>query len=179
MPVDSKRLIFIGGVHGSGKTTIGSKAALSLGADFKSCSQIIRIERQAKIVSTPDIADVEMNQLALISGLKRLRSSSGTVILDGHFTLKTKNQGILPISISVFESMLPDVLFLVETSASVICRRLASRDGSCPTEADVLAHQENERRAAALVSRHLDRPLVVLNGDDADADQSLRSFLIP
>lgn len=169
MPVGSQKLIFIGGVHGSGKTTIGSKAALRLGADFKSCSQIIRAERQTQTVSTPGIADVEVNQRALIAGLKRLRSSSATVMLDGHFTLKTQNDGIQPIPLSVFEAMLPDELFLVETSSSSISIRLASRDGVVIPEATIIHHQEQERRFAELVSQHFGRSLIVLNGDDDKA----------
>ena len=175
MPNGSHKLIFIGGVHGSGKTTIGTKAALHLGADFKSCSQIIRAERQTQTVSTPGIADVEVNQQALIAGLKRLRSSSVMVMLDGHFTLKTQNDGIQPIPISVFEAMLADVLFLVETRSSSICSRLASRDGISPTEAEILEHQEHEHRFAELVSRHLGRQLVVLNGDNDDAHLAVAS----
>ncbi len=166
-------LIFIGGVHGSGKTTIGTKAALRLGADFKSCSQIIRGERQTQTVSTPGIADVEQNQRALIAGLKRLRSSLVTVLLDGHFSLKTQNDGIQPIPLSVFETMLPDVLFLVETSSSSICSRLTSRDGIISSETEILEHQEYERRFAALVSRHLGRPLMMLNGENDDAHNTI------
>lgn len=170
---NSNKLLFIGGVHGSGKTTIGTKAALRLGADFKSCSQIIRDERQTQVVSTPGIADVDVNQQALVAGLKRLRSSSVTIMLDGHFTLKTKKDGIQPIPISVFEAMFPDVLFLVETSSSTVCGRLASRDGDSPTEAEIHEHQEHERRAAVLVSRHLGRQLIVLNGEDENAHRAL------
>lgn len=165
----SNKLIFIGGVHGSGKTTIGTRAALRLGADFKSCSQIIRAERQTQIVSTSGIADLEVNQRALIAGLNRSRCLSVTVILDGHFTLKTKNDGIQPIPISVFEAMLPDVLFLVETSSSSICNRLASRNGEVILEAAIIEHQEQERRFSRLISHHLGRPLIVLNGDDDNA----------
>ena len=165
----SHRLIFIGGVHGSGKTTIGNKAALRSGADFKSCSQLIRAERQTQTVSTPGIADVEMNQRALVAGLKRLRCSPGTVMLDGHFSLKTQNNGIQPIPLSVFDAMLPDELFLVETSSSSISIRLASRDGVVIPETAIIEHQEQERRFAGLVSKHLGRPLIVLNGDDDNA----------
>jgi adenylate kinase len=172
MSTRSKKLLFIGGVHGSGKTTIGTKAAVRLGADFKSCSQIIRTERQTQSVSTPGIADVEINQQALIAGIKRLKHSDVTVMLDGHFTLKTITDGIQPIPLLVFEAMLPDVLFLVETSSSSICSRLTSRDGVITPESEIRIHQEHERRCATLASRHLGLPLIVLNGDDDNAYQS-------
>jgi len=175
---DSKNLlIFIGGVHGSGKTTVGTRAALCMGADFKSCSQIIRAERQTQTVSTPGIADVELNQRALIAGLKRLRSSSVTVLLDGHFSLKTLNDGIQPIPLEVFESMIPDVLFLIETSSSSISFRLANRDGVVIPESAIIEHQEQERRFAGLVSQHIGRPLIVLNGDDDNAQLAIVSAL--
>jgi len=177
MPDSKSILIFIGGVHGSGKTTIGTKAALRLGADFKSCSQIILGERQTQTVSTPGIADVELNQRALIAGLKRLRSSSVTVLLDGHFSLKTQNDGIQPIPLFVFDAMLPDVLCLVETSSSSISIILASRDGVAIPETAIIEHQEQERRFAGLVSKHLGRPLIVLNGDDDNAQLAIVSAL--
>jgi len=165
----SNTLIFIGGIHGSGKTTIGKAAALRLGADFRSCSQIIRFERQTQAVSTPGVTEVDVNQLALITGLKRLRGLSITVILDGHFTLITQNDGIQNIPISVFEAMLPDVLFLVETRPSSVCSRLASRDGVVTHEAEILGYQEHERQFASHVSRKIGRQLIVLNGDDDNA----------
>ena len=177
MPDSKNMLVFIGGVHGSGKTTVGTKAALRLGADFKSCSQIIRAERQTQTVPTPGIADVELNQRALIAGLKRLMSSSVTVLLDGHFSLKTQNDGIQPISLAVFESMLPDVLFLVETSPSSISFRLANRDGVVIPETAIIEHQVQERRYAGLVSQHIGRPLIVLNGDDENAQLAIVNAL--
>ena len=129
-------------------------------------------------VTTPGVEAVEANQNSLIAGIKKLRGSATTILLDGHFTLRTSNDFIHPVGLSVFDAMLPDSIFLVETSASVVSNRLSMRDGLSISEPVIRKHQDAERQFASTVCDHLKLNLIIINGDDDSSYMALVNAIL-
>lgn len=82
-------LVFLGGVHGVGKTTICEQLTSKYQIDHYSASNLIRSEQALAISrNSKKVSDVDSNQNLLLNAVSKLMlDPSRQVVLDGHFTL--------------------------------------------------------------------------------------------
>ena len=82
--------LFIAGIHGVGKTYLAQPAAMRLGMHYATASQLIREERGLSSWNANKLVDsVAENQAALISAVRRIKNEDRSLLLDGHFVLRT------------------------------------------------------------------------------------------
>jgi adenylate kinase len=164
------RLYFVGGIHGSGKTTLCKRLAVILGAAHYSAGELIRLGSKHQDDRSKAVQDVELNQRLLLEVLDELSGRAATVLLDGHYTLIDQQGLIRPIGIDVFRALNPAVLLLVAEEPITISHRLQQRDGKTYDLPFLELHSKGELAHAELLSAQLSIPLAVLNSSDSADD---------
>ncbi|NMM06120.1 ATP-binding protein [Polaromonas sp.] len=170
-------MIFLGGVHGVGKSSMCFEAAQRIGLTVFGASAIIRAERQAPSVdSRTAVRDVRGNQELLIQGVrKRGPESSGHFVLDGHFVLRTLDGAIERIDPAVFVALGIDYFICIQDDPQAIAARLLDRDGAILMVDDIAGLQSEELDHARYVSRELKIRLDVIQAfDHKEFEASLR-----
>lgn len=169
--------IFIGGVHGAGKTTFSKELARLLGASHVTAGGLIRENASASDTVTVGIGDktvpdVDANQVLLLRGLGLLRARIGStpLLLDGHFVLLDVTGAVAEIPLAVYEAIAPCAVLLVEADPGTIRRRLIERDGDAPAMATVTQLTVRERAHAEQVCASLGLQLWSIAGE-ADVAQ--------
>lgn len=173
-------MIFLGGVHGVGKTSMCDGISEKFGLKVISASAIIRAEREHP---SPDsrtaVSNVGGNQGLLIRGVQRLVTDSpGNYLLDGHFALRTLAGKIEEIDAAVFNLMGVNGLVCLVDDPGAIARRLAARDGESHDVEAIAQLQTAELGSAESVSRTLKLGLKVVQAFDGHAfEEYLRALL--
>lgn len=164
------RIIFVGGIHGSGKTTLCQRLASSLGAPHYSAGDLIRLGGVQQDERKKAVEDVPLNQRLLLEAVDRIRGSgTGTMLLDGHYTVVEKEDRVCAVAVEIFRALSPAVLLLVEAEPNVVARRLRERDHRTYELALIEKHGRAERAHANHISEMLRIPLMVVSSlDDAD-----------
>lgn len=171
-------LIFVGGVHGVGKTTLCHCVAKLLGAEHVTAGDLIRsVATESHIASQAvegkAVLDVDANQDRLLLGLDAYRANqrhadvqSSRLILDGHFCLLDTAEQIREIPFAVFDAIQPVAVLLVEAQPETVARRLVARDASAFTIETLRALTVLENAHAVFVSSRLQVPLYRASGDE-------------
>lgn len=164
-------IIFLAGVYGVGKTTLGQHAEKTLGIRHITASSLIKAEKASAISDTTKaVANIEDNQRLLMIGLRKARKeNNGHFILDGHFTLPNNTGEIEPVSIDVFKEMQICKVILLHDAPEEIAKRFNSRDEKQISPDTVKNHQQKEIAHATYVCDELRIPLVMMNSPEIDA----------
>lgn len=173
-------LIFLGGVHGVGKTSMCEGIPEKFGLKVISASAIIRAERaHPSSDSRTAVLNVGGNQGLLIRGVQRLVTDApGNYLLDGHFALRTLAGNIEEIGADVFHSIGVGGLICLVDEPAAIAQRLTTRDREMHDVDAISQLQSAEQSSAESVSRTLALPLKVVQAFDERAfEQSLRDFV--
>ncbi|MBB4635218.1 ATP-binding protein [Longimicrobium terrae] len=158
------RLYFVGGIHGSGKTTLCRNLAAKLRAPHHSAGELIRLGGESQEVRDKTVRDVKKNQTLLLSALNDLRNAgTATVILDGHYTVVDSTGAICPVEIEVFHALNPSSLVLVDSEPELVVKRLRERDNRDYSLTFVEHHAREEKAHAETISRTLQIPLLLLS----------------
>lgn len=158
----SKKIIFIGGVHGVGKSTFVNAVKVKCPSVVGlSCSKILKWENPVHKV----VENVEENQNKLLANLPYFIDLDKNYLLDGHFCLLTERGAIERVPMEVFENINPDMIVLLEESPAVICQRLSERDTMQYSEDLIKSFLLEERMYANEVADTLGIPLKCCNSE--------------
>ena len=166
------RVVFVGGIHGVGKSTLCKAFSLTSGVLYVTASSIIRAaSEEAASAQGKVVRDVNANQALLVAGFAKLRDSSAAqaMLLDGHFTLGTHDGTIERIPSKVFSALRVSSFVCLQDAPGEIASRLLARDGSVQSVAGLSAFQDAELEHAAAVSNELGVPLTVVQAFDEAA----------
>lgn len=154
------KIIFVGGVHGVGKSTFASMIkSKNSQIDSLSCSDIIKWENSAH----KEVENVGETQNKLLRNLPYFIDQDKNYILDGHFCLLTEHGGIERVPIEVFETMSPSMIVVLKEEPNVICQRLNQRDSHNYSLELITEFQEKEIIYAKEVADTLGVPLEECN----------------
>lgn len=150
-------MIFLGGVHGVGKTSMCSGVLERFGLQVISASDIIRAERaQPSSDSRTAVLNVGGNQELLVRGVQRIVVDiPERYLLDGHFALRTLAGNIEEIDADVFQAIGVSGLICLIDDPAAIAQRLSARDGEVHDVIAISQLQAAELSAAEAVSRTL------------------------
>lgn len=163
--------IFVGGVHGVGKSTCCEEAARALGIQHRSASAMIK-SQQAEAISTTGKAVVSpaANQRLLIQAVSTFFTTGEKVLLlDGHFTIPSTAGKVERIPVEVFEALnIRGVVVLIE-EPHVIRNHRKGRDGAAPDVTAIEVAQAMELEHARNIAGALACPLTLLAPADRTA----------
>ena len=163
-----EKLVFIGGVHGVGKTSLCDSLSQKCGYEHITASALIKQNNPALITGIgKQVEDPDANQLTLLHGLAKARINYSKIILDGHFTLINSKNNIESISPDVFAAINPDYLIVLYEEPEVIFRRLKARDKGSFSLDGIAAHQTAEILHAKNIAKQLNKDLYELNIEQA------------
>lgn len=157
-------LIFVGGIHGVGKTTLCLKAFAPFGYHCMTASSLISAYGR-RIDKNKQVNNIYDNQTALIEQLALEKKKHCRFLLDGHFTLINSQGHIEPVDRSVFKRINPTQLILIKGDSKETARRLAIRDGKDWNPAFVEEFQKEEEKYAKLISKELNKDLFVIDNE--------------
>jgi adenylate kinase len=171
-------VLFVGGVHGVGKTSLCGVAAQRLRIRHYTASQIIRDAKASAIAEAGKlVANVDANQELLVGGLRAKSQSGVPILLDGHFTLQTA-RGIESISVDVFRRLELCGAVVITDDPANIKRRLVGRDGGSISLESIELHQDKEVAHAGKVASGLSVRLAVVDASRGeDFIQTVGTFL--
>lgn len=167
------KILFVGGVHGVGKSTLCDEIAPDLQANHVSSGDLLQWSGASKVVE-----DLVANQETILNALEHLNPKPETMLLDGHYCLLTDQGRAEPVPLRFFRHLNPVALLLVEADVEEISKRLAKRDGSAPSMAALEELCKLEAKSAQRISEVLGLPLRIVSSNDADeAHQFLSEVL--
>lgn len=174
--MESKKVFFIGGIHGVGKGTICKEISESIGIKDISASTLLKWEEVSEFPENKVVKDIPDTQQRLLNGINDL--DNGCYLIDGHFTLFDSNYHITTVDIDVFYSMNPLSLAIVVNDVNIIAKRLLKRDGKEYDPNFLEKMQISEIEHAKKVSGKLDVPLFIIdNKEFCEYRNHLRSII--
>lgn len=143
--------LFVGGVHGVGKTFVLQPVCESLGVRHATASQLIKEQRGLTNWSTSrQVDNIDENQCALVAAVKRLEQCGETIVLDGHFVLRRTVGVHEKIGTETFAQLMIRGVILLEAPSSTIADRLMRRGDTTweRSEIEIFARMELEHAEA-------------------------------
>lgn len=149
-------IVFVGGIHGVGKTYLGAPAAKHLGIRHATASQLIREERGLQTWGADKrVAGIDENQAALISATARMRADGQRLLLDGHFVLRDTNGSLTEVDVEVFQDLRIGAVLLLTADIDVVLDRLHERGDHSWPESELQLLAQREEAHARLVATEL------------------------
>ena len=159
-------MIFVGGIHGVGKTRFCKEAANLTGVPSYSASLLISERKNVRFPKDKNIQGIDENQSFLMSAVKELKASSNQFLIDGHFCLLDESGHVVRINKSTFLAIAPEgILILTETPTVIVERRLA-RDGVKSNLSEIMEFQNEEISYAQELAMDMNIPIAILSGED-------------
>jgi len=125
-----KKVIFVGGIHGVGKTTLCRKISKTLSLKHYSASDLILKLKSENIEKDKKVKNIRLNQNILLESITRYLNNEEYYLLDGHFCLLNSNEDVTEIPLDTFKSLgLKAIVVLVDKECEII-KRLANRDSN-------------------------------------------------
>lgn len=157
-----KNIIFIGGIHGSGKGVICEKITSELDIIHLTASEVIKwTEISEQNVKT--VSNIQNTQNLLINNLKKIIKSESKYLLDGHYCLLNKDGIPEKIPLETFREISPSKLILIVASSQEIKKRLEIRDSKIYDIKLVEDFQNLEIEFAKEINGTLGIPLLIAN----------------
>jgi adenylate kinase len=155
--------VFVAGIHGVGKSYLASRAAATADMVHTSASQLIRDERALTTwAEDKRVVDVDANQSALTSAVRRHNEAGTRLLLDGHFVLLGVAGEMTRLEAKVFAALDLDGVVLVEADPQTVADRIETRDKLQLSIEHLHLFMEAERCHATTVCTELQIPLTVL-----------------
>ena len=157
-------MIFIGGIHGVGKSFFCDKVKSELSILTYSSSELIAERKMVYFSSDKLIPDIDDNQQHLLSAINELNSLGIQYLLDGHFCLLNAEGQVTRIPEGTFYDLHPDAIILLTEKPEVIAERRKQRDGLNYKLDDIGKFQDNEIAYATEIANILGIPIRVSLG---------------
>lgn len=157
-----KNLLFIGGVHGSGKNFLLNKITPSVPLKYLSASQILKWEEISETPKAKLVTSIDHTQDRLVRNLNLIVNPNEHYLLDGHFTLLNSLGNIEMIPEETFIKIDPRVFIVKIASPQIILARLQARDGISWSLDKISKMQDEEMAYSKELSEKLNIPLYII-----------------
>lgn len=167
-------IIFVGGIHGVGKSTICQKICTELNLEYLSASELLKWQEINEDSKNKKVKDISDTQNRLILGLTKRVQKDRYYLIDGHYCLLNSKSEIGNVPLETFKLINPIALGLILGDILEIKNRLEKRDGKSYDKNLLEQMQKNELNHAEWLSKILG---VSLNmGTQNDYSKLLTSF---
>lgn len=173
-----KKVYFISGAYGVGKTTICTKISKIINVPYFSASDLISKTIGEKYGSNKEVKNKNLNQWVLIDAVNNILEIDNSILLSGHFSIFNKHEQIEKLPKFVYEKLNIEKIILLETSVHIIHKHLVTRDKKDYKLSSIQRLLESEKSLAQLISNNLHKPLCIhtMTFSDFDVEQII-SFL--
>ncbi|KGS99265.1 ATP-binding protein [Burkholderia pseudomallei] len=155
--------LFVGGIHAVGKTFVLKPVCEELGIRHATASQLIQEQRGlTNWTVSRQVDDIDANQRALVSAVRRLEEGGETVVLDGHFVLRRGVNVHEKIGVETFAQLTVRGVILLETSCEIVADRLRGRGDATWEQSEIEIFAQKELEHAQTVCAELGVPLLRL-----------------
>ncbi|MEK3719265.1 ATP-binding protein [Paenibacillus sp. FSL H8-0034] len=158
-------MIFIGGIHGVGKTSLCKELTLRYKIPHYSASKLISDEKKEVYSKNKFIPDIEQNQDHLSNSINRL-NINGWFLLDGHCCLLNQMSEITRIPFDTFDKISPSLIIVLTDLISSIQERFSQRDGYQFSPNLLEGFQNAEIEYAKEISNNLQIPILIAQSGD-------------
>lgn len=156
-------MIFIGGVHGVGKSYFCDRVKHKLGLNAYTASELISERKKEEFTSNKRVCEIDVNQDYLLEAIKILSTTESEFMLDGHFCLLNKNGEVQRIPLVTFTQLSPRAIIVLYDSMESIIERLNKRDGIDYESSAIEVFQKEELIYSQEVSQVLNVPYIAVN----------------
>lgn len=157
--VMNRNIIFVGGIHGVGKTTLCSKIINRTGLKHFSASELIKKVKHDDVCKKRKLVpDINENQNYLSIALNEYMNEDLTYLLDGHFCLLNNEGAITRIPFSTFQDVSPSCIVTVSDSVDNIISRLSKRDSETYDDKYISLFQKEEIEYSKYIAKSLRVP---------------------
>lgn len=161
-------MIFLGGVHGTGKTSLCSKVHKRTGIPYFTASELIRDFKKNSLTQSKLTRNIDDNQHILIKCVEQIPKIE--FILDGHLCLLDENQQICKINRDIIKQLNPSIILIKTSMPNEIRKRLIERDGQSYDVDLITRFQDTELNCAQEMAIFLDVPMVEIT-DNSSLEQ--------
>ncbi|MBW3467501.1 ATP-binding protein [Arthrospiribacter ruber] len=166
-------IIFIGGIHGSGKGSMCSNLRKNLNIEHMTASDILNWSDISPEVGNKLVTDISFTQDRLIDGLKKRILPDKIYLLDGHFCLFDSNGCVENIPMDTFTKIDPIIISVVVSDPKLIVKRLSNRDKRNYDLKLIDNMQKREIEYGKEVANKLNIPFVLVERDLSPLLQSI------
>jgi len=168
-----KNIIFIGGIHGSGKGEVCKQIIEQSNLIHLIASEVLRWHelspKKEKIVQ-----NIIETQKRLTTNLESIIIPENQYLLDGHYCLLNQNGIPEKVPFSLFEHISPSKLILVIADSEVVKERLKKRDSKEYAKELITKFQELETAYSKELAIQLNIPLLIINSESYDFDELIK-----
>ena len=157
-------MIFVGGIHGVGKTYFCNIMNKRLNFESYSASQLIVSRRNEGFSENKLVSNIDDNQDLLVAATEEMRKAEKEFILDGHFCVLNESGEITRIPLDTYKLLKPDVIILLTEKPEIIADRRLQRDNVCQDISEITVFQDEEECYAKEIAEQLNVSLVVSRG---------------
>lgn len=173
------KMIFVGGIHGVGKTYLCNQISNEYTLPHFSASKLISELKNEEFKNNKLIEGIDKNQDYLVTAVNNLCIENEWFLLDGHFCLLNKEGIITKVPPATFKHIRPKAVILLIDSIEKISERLALRD-SKNYSADLLdTFQKTEVDYAREIANENNIPILVCQSTDDlnNINQFIKTFI--
>ena len=145
-------MIFVCGIHGTGKTHYCKALSEKEQISYYSASDLI-LKREAQNFEAKRVDHIKENQVMLLEELQKIRLCKNDFVLDGHLCLLDSHGNIKKIPAEIVEKMDIKCLIVVIAGVTEIRQRIFERDGIVWDEHFIEAFQNREIAYAREIAR--------------------------
>lgn len=160
------KIVFLGGIHGTGKGFISERLCHNLSMKYLSASGLIKWTEINPDGTNKAVDNIPNTQERLIAALKATCMENENYLLDGHYCLLNLNQEPIKIEFEVFSEINPTVLLIITAKPEIIRERLAKRDNRNYNISLIEEMQSVEKEYAEEISFKLKVPLYFVNEEN-------------
>lgn len=171
--------IFLAGVYGVGKSTIGKKLNSLTHIPFYSASDLISEINGETYGANKVVKDRNNNQKILSKAVQKKLNSDSRILLAGHFCIFDKECNIDILPISVFKQLTIEKIILLKAEYTTIFNHIANRDSKEYSRDCLNSIIINEKECAINTAKQLNVPLYIhhMKFDNSDIS-NLMEFII-
>lgn len=158
--VGGAKLVFVGGIHGVGKSFLCTQLAEKLAATHRVAGDLLKEARQQALGPDKRVFDVAKNQDVLVEALEMTLRPGEKSLLDGHFVLVNGRMEIEEIPLRTFQAINPLGVVLVTDDPRKVAERLRERDGRFFESKFLDELQSRELAHASAICAALDIPFL-------------------
>ena len=163
--MNDSKAIFVGGIHGVGKTEVCELLSKEFKLEILSASSLLNWDSSSQNKINKTVSNIDKNQHRLIELLNSNSITEKVYILDGHFCLLNAKFQIECIDFSIFKEINPLIIIVKTENPEIIKKRLFQRDAINYDIDLILKIQNEEIRYAYNISKKLNIPFFTLNSE--------------